>query len=424
MAVLVIRLPADPGAARYRWTLVEDGARAGKGEAALGDAPALPDGVSVERAVALLPSEAVFVRRLSVPGASERDARRAAPFLIEEQLAQPLEDAVIETGPKGADGRRYVLAAGRAIVESWRRCVAGLGVKPVHLAPDAMMIEGHGADLAAVLDHGRVVFQTRNGDLSNAPEGGDDRDPDVVAAEPVAGAVEADLASLVLPALADRIGPRRIIAGEGVDPDLLAPEGVPVALKRMPAPDLDLAAAAIDPAAFDAVPPLLGAGWSSGIEWAELLAPFRTAAVLALAAVFAVAALSIGQALYYEARTEAYRDAEIAAFQQVFPDTRVVDPQAQLRRSLAAIGAEEGSGAFLELAAALSAVAAEVEDVEISAIRYDAARGGLSVTARYSDFGDFEALRAAADQAGVVLEDGGARQAETGVVGDFTVRTP
>jgi len=363
MSVLVITLPADADMAEAGWALISEGAILDEGRIASGQAPDLK-GAQPDRAVALLPAEAVFLRRVAAPGGSDRDARRAAPFLIEDHLAGGLEDTVVETGPRGPDGLRMVAAVSTPLRESWRRLAAGAGVKPVYALPDALAVEAHGADLFVFESGGRILFKTRAAAPEEAGEGeAAPRDSDAALNEPLCGAVEANLAAYVLPALAARL------------------------------------------------------------NWGELLAPWRAAAVLGLCACLGAAVLASGQAMYYEHRTELYRDAEIAAFQEAFPEVgRVRRVQTQLRDQLDRVGAAGGGADFLDLAAALAQLTDGEDAVAVTAMRYDAARGALQVSARYSGFDDFERLRARAEALDVVLEDGGARQAETGVVGDFSVR--
>lgn len=425
MSVLVFTLPAKLDAEEAGWALVEDGAILAEGVVASGRAPDLPYGAQPDHAVALMPAESVFLRRVNVPGRSERDARRAAPFLIEEQLAQPLEAATIEIGPKLDDGGRLVLAVDSALREAWRRWALSLGVTPVYAVPDAMVIPGHGADLAVHDLGARVLVQTPAGDL-NAEDAGPfaERDMEAAAREPLIAGFERDLAELVIPALAARLRPRRVIVTEGFDPALTAPDDGPIALKRMPPPDPRLYAAALPAASFERLPLALGAGLASRFDWTQALRPWRAAAVLALAALTSLAGLNVLQASVLERRAEAYDQARLETFQQAYPDTRPVNIDVQLRRRLASVGAAEAGGGFLELSAALSAILADVDGVRLDSMRYDAERGGLSVSALYREFGDFEALRAAAEARDLILEDGGARQSADGVEGEFTVRLP
>ena len=425
MSVLVLTLPARADADHASWALVEGEAVLAEGAVQPGEAPDLPYGAAPERAVALLPAEAVFLRRVNVPGGSDRDARRAAPFLIEEQLAQPLDSVSVEIGPKQEDGTRFVLALDTALRESWRKFAAGLGVKPVHAVPDAMTIPSHGADLAVYALDGRVLIQTRGGDIHAEPGvDAEARDMEAAASDRLFAGIEPDLADLVLPALAKQIRPRRVIVTQGFDPALTAPDESPIALKRVPAPDLGLTAASVPLDAYERLPAALGAGLASGFDWAETLRPWRASAGLAFAVLICLAGLNAIQASILERRTEAYEQARQETFQRAFPDTRPVNIDVQLRRRLASVGAAESGGGFLELGAALSRILADVDGVRVDSIRYDAERGGVAVSALYTDFGDFEALRAAAEARDLILEDGGARQSADGVEGEFTVRLP
>jgi general secretion pathway protein L len=421
MRVLVLTLPDNADAASADWALVDNEAVLAGGALAPGDAPELPAGAAPDHAVALAPAEAVFLRRAPVPGANDRDARRAAPYLIEEQLAQPLDEVEAAVGPAGEDGARFLAAVDADLLAGWRRFAAGLGVKPIHLVPDAFVLPSVGADLVAFAYNDRVLARTRSADLE-ATDG--DRDVDAALAEPIAFAVDASFAADLLPALANHLHPKRILVSEGVDPNLTAPDGTPVALKRIPAPDLRVLAAQASAESLTRLPALLGAGFLSALDWAGLLKPWRTAAILASVAILGAAVFAAGEAAYLENRADAYRAAELDTFQAAFPDTRVVDPQVQLRRALASVGAVEDGAGFLELAAALADIMDGNEDIRIDALRYDADRGALSVSALYSGFDDFEALRTSADARDIVLEDGGARQSASGVEGEFTVRLP
>jgi general secretion pathway protein L len=421
MPVLVLTLASDVDAERADWALIDREAVLAGGSIEAGAAPDLTAGLAPDYAVALAPAEAIFLRRAPVPGGHDRDARRAAPFLIEEQLAQPLDDVEAAVGPAGEDGARFLAAVDAEVLASWRRFAAGLGVKPIYLVPDAYVLPSVGADLVAFAYNDRVLARTRGADGAAAD---DARDVDMALAEPIAFAVDADISSALLPALANRIQPKRVLVSDDLDPNLTAPDGAPIALKRVPAPDLRVLAAQTPVEALSQLPALLGAGFVSALDWAGLLKPWRTAAILASAAVLGAALFAMGEAAYLERRTGAYAAAELEAFQAAFPDTRVVDPQVQLRRALASVGAVEDSAGFLELAAGLAGIMAGNDDIRIDALRYDADRGALSVSALYADFDDFDALRTAAQARDIVLEDGGARQTASGVQGEFTVRLP
>ena len=421
MSVLVLILPETPEAAQAEWALVDGGAVIAGGVIAPGDHPELPEGAKPERAIALAPAETLFLRRAPVPGDNDRDARRAAPFLIEEYLAQPLDAVRVEIGPLEEAGDRLIGAVDGSLLEAWRRFAGGLGVKPVHLAPDALLLPSHGADLVAFAYDDRILVRLGRADLGETTPG---RDVEVALGEPLMFATEAKLAQSLLPALTETLQPRRVLVSAGMDPELTAPEGAPIALKRVEAPDLRVLAANTPLETVERLPGLLGAGFASVLDWAGLLAPWRVAAVLALVAVAASTLLAVIEAAYLERRATAYAQAELETFQTAFPETRPTNIQAQLRQALAAVGAVEDRAGFLELSAALADIMAGSDAVRIDALRYDGGRGVLSVSALYRDFDDFEALQLAAEARGVVLDDGGARQSASGVAAEFTVRLP
>lgn len=425
--VLILQLPnATRLDADLTWTVVRDGAIIAEGLLAA-DTPAdLPDTVSADRAIVLLPAEDLFLRRAPVPGQSERDVRRAAPFLIEDHLAQALEDVTVEAGPTGPDGARWILAVDQTVREQWRTRLSGLSLPPLYALPDAMALKGYGGDLTVMAYEDRVLFQTRAADLSaQDTEGDEPRDLDAALSDPVCGGFEPELLNPVLAGLGHRLHPRRILVTEGISPSPLAVGEAPLAVKRMDAPDLRLAAAAMDVELLGQMPAILGTAFGPALDLWELAKPWRWAAGLGVAALLGVTALSAGQAIYLDQRSQQYEAARLAAFSDRFPGTRVTNVRVQMDQALRGLqgGADAGAG-FLPLASALADILDNQDRVRVDAIRYDASRGELSVTALYTGFGDFEALRTAAEARGIVLEDGGARQSAQGVAAEFTVRLP
>ena len=432
MATLVLFPPGAnaPDEATARWVVARaDGSHAAEGELAPGEAwsaPALAAEDRPERAVVLLPAEDVFAALIEIPAKSDREAGQAALYLIEERLAGAIEDTETATGPKLDTGERLVLAADRALHQRWRGFAAALGVKPLHALPDAMAMTGHGGDLTvAGYDH-RILFQTREGDLARQAEALASRAEGETEAPraPLCGGVERDLAAAVLPAIGQAVRPERLLISPEIDPYLIAPSSDPIALKRQEGADLAGAAAAIPDEALARLPAVFGAGLAAGLEWLELLRPWRAAAALALAALLGWAALTAGEGAYYAQRAEAYREAGEDAFRNEFPDvTRVVNARAQLASRITALGGagDADAAVFLRLVAGLASILEEADAVSITGMRYDAERAALSVTARYADFADFEALRQAAEGRGLAISDGGARQTSSGVTGEFTL---
>lgn len=424
--VLILQPPSsamrDPDT---RWSVVRRGAIIAEGRVEPGANLQAPADMAIERAVMVLPSEDVFIRRLPVPGQSERDARRAAPFLIEDQIAQPLDDVEVSLGPVGSDGARWLAAVDHGLLKRWREMLPGLGVAQLHTVPDGLLLAGHGSDLTVMGYGDRVVFQTRAGDLGATTAEQASRDLDAALSDPVCGAIEPHLLAPVLAGLGRRVSLRTALLSPELDPGSLASADASLSVNRIEAPDLRLAAAALPVETLGALPAIFGDAFAAKLDWSGMLQPWRWAAALALVAVLSGAGLLTGQAVYLDDRASRYEAATEEQFRQLFPDARIVNVSAQMRQALSSLSGGSPSGAgFLPLASVLAQVISDVDGVQVDSLRYDASRGELSVTALYSGFGDFERLRQAAEARGAVLEDGGARQSATGVAGEFTVRLP
>jgi type II secretory pathway component PulL len=64
----------------------------------------------------------------------------------------------------------------------------------------------------------------------------------------------------------------------------------------------------------------------------------------------------------------------------------------------------------------------EIDNVEISSLRYDKARGQLNLSIIYGSFEDTEKLKTAVRKNGGVFTEGGTRQSGEGLTGDAVLR--
>lgn len=126
---LILRLDGQGG---LHWSVVEraTGRRLQAGEAGPEETPDLSAFAGIDRTLVLLPSEDVFLGTIDLPARGEREARQAAPFMIEEALASPLSTTEVIPGPRGEDGRRWVMAADRDRLAAWAARIDAVAVRP------------------------------------------------------------------------------------------------------------------------------------------------------------------------------------------------------------------------------------------------------------------------------------------------------
>ncbi|MEN0653566.1 MULTISPECIES: type II secretion system protein GspL [Hyphobacterium] len=398
---LIIRLPR-PGGARVPWSVIDrhSGETVASG-LMVGDRPPLE---GVTRALYLAPSSDLMSRTLTLPAKRDGEARQAAPFAIEDELAGPLDDTEIAVGPRRPDGSRIVHAADRGLIERWRRIAAAIDVRPAWLLPEAMALEAEAGDLVLADEDNDVVFVNRTG------------------TGPAFGRIEAEPSALLFPALFSRLRPGTVAITPRIRlPGLPAGE-TPKTIHALPAIDFAVAASRLPDTDLRFLPALLGHRHSAATDWTGLAAPYRRAGVLALTAMVLFLGFNLGEGFYLRSQAASLDARAEAAFRNAFPDvTRVVNLDAQLRQRLASVSGGSGSD-FLRLFAGFASLIEGDDAFAVEALRYDSASAALSVSATYPDFASFEALRDRAIEAGLIVEDQGARQDGLSVRGEFRVR--
>jgi general secretion pathway protein L len=393
---LVIRAPAG-GDVEPEWVLVQDGRRKRSGDGV----PAVPE-TPYDRLFLVLPSSDLFVARVPLPARSEREARQAAPFLIEDELAAPVEDTATLIGPADGDGRRYVYAMRRELAERWQALAARIPARRILLVPDVFAAMDFSEDAVLFADRGHLLLCRPRADRP-------------------ALCIEDALLADALPAALAAAKPDSLAVADSIDWTEIV--GIPLPKpRRFAAFDLARAIAALPETLIDRLPGFATVR-GGGASWLTVLSPFRRAG-MALAASLLVAAVLLGaEGIYYQSQRAAIDDAGTALFSATFPGTPAVNPEVQLRRQIEALEGAGGSD-FLAMATALAEMTRGVDSIQIDTMRYDRALNVLNVTAVYAGFSDFEALARAAGELGVVLEDGGVRQTGNTLTGEFAVRLP
>ena len=136
---LILR-PDESG--RVVWLIVDrrEGRRLRQGEAAAQESLVIDGLDRVDRTLCVVPAETLFAARIRLPARTDREARQAAPFAIEEELAAPLSATCVGPGRRQADGSRWVFAVETAQMEDWRERLAPVAVRPLHVLPDALAV--------------------------------------------------------------------------------------------------------------------------------------------------------------------------------------------------------------------------------------------------------------------------------------------
>lgn len=321
------------------------------------------------RTVLIVPGAEALARWLDIPAKTEAQAGPAAAYMLEDQLATPRERLHLTLGPLESDGLRLVVVVDRAVMEGWTDRALALGVFPDVVLPDhlTLPVEEDGTALAV-----------RFGDTL------------AIRGERLALSGEPDLVPLLL---GER--PHREIEDSAAIEALL----VAAALD----PPLNL----LQPTA--SVTPLPSA-------WSQLRA---VAVLLGLLALTPLALSGVNTIRYNRAARAVDAQAEARAREALPRAVPVVDADAQLRARIARLSATDG---FANFAAGLFTALEKAPGMELDALTYGPGQP-LRATVRYRQPGDFDAFRAAAQQAGFVVESGGASNVGDRIVSAVSIRS-
>lgn len=299
-ALVVRRL--DTG--RYEWM-----AAGGLGQVVQGDVTALESAAGARPLAVVMDGRTVRTLEAAIPARSQRQAEQAAPFVIEDEVAEDLEQLHVVCGAVSAPGRRTVAVVRHQEVQQLLEPLRAAGHRIAHLVPDYLALPWRPEHWSLLQDGGRVQIRT-------AAERG--------------FACDADALDGLLARLPATARPRAL--------DLFGAIESPAALHDVPhqrhaVPDsvLGLMARGIDsPRALDLLP----------AQWRARGPSPRRSGWLAAGLLVLALGLHVGLQWRAIAATERalaeVRTAQVATLQQAFPQmTRIVNAEVQAAQAVA-----------------------------------------------------------------------------------------
>jgi type II secretion system protein L len=392
--LVVIRLGAEPDRPAA-WAAFDAGALIEGGrEADVASLGVLAVRFPEARVVAVVPGEQAALRPLDAPARAGDKLQAAARLLLEDELAEPLDDLHTVAAFRGE--RAIAAAISKAALDRWLAALDTTGLSVSGLTADYMALPVGPGECVFVAERDRIIAS--RGDVGFAAD----------------GALAAALAPGII-----RSDPERHIAGYGDEDALVATIG-PIFERRALNHEADLLrlfAQAIEKG--QAVELLTGAyrrkkpGGFRFAPWRRAATVVGAAAALGLVAFVAGANRDARVAVRLEERAA-------AAHQSAFPDFAGDDLEAHARGVLA-----QGSATanFLDLSAVLAESVEATPDLAIDRVRFDAARGEFSFAIRSGTDAAIEQLRGKLAERGVTATDqGGYRRSGAIWIGEMSAR--
>jgi len=342
-----------------------------------GERKLLTDVSARDEVIIFAPGTDISLLSVVLPARSEAEARRAAPFAVEDEIAVSIEDAHFAIGPAGSDVQkpRSLHVVSLAVMEAWSEWLSG-----IPQLQGAQLIAEH-----SMLSPGQA-FAVEDRVLANIE--GRVFSFDRAMPEDLLGALlgEAHVDSISNDALLLKLAKNY----ESSDVLVNLCQGPFRSRNRRAAPSFK--------------------------EW-------RLSACLAAALALSWGVYSLVDISSMRKQKEDIETAIATAYAQALPDAP--KPTNYVRAVSQEVNAQKGGGhaiSFRGASAALYAALAAQSNAQLLSLRYDSEDGVLIASIAYAAYGDDAALKSALTDTGFDVTLGDVRQERAGVVGDVTLR--
>lgn len=344
------------------------------------------DVAAAQQLLILVPSTEVGIYEVSLPTRSEREARRAAPYAIEDELAVPAEDVHIALGPKlpGSTNRELHVYSS-AVMDAWlKRIEDNKDLRNAQLVADASVIPaGHFAidleDRILGRKHSKrfAIETSMPDDVLNAI---------FMSSKSQLAAYGVELSKRLAVSGTSEVDPKQALLNwaHGFDNLINLRQGSYAVRRR---------------------------GEFSVTEW-RVPAGLAAAAVMAWLSTVALENRALGQL------TERMNATSRSIYTSAFPDEPVP------RNIIQAVRNPENLRQSIDFRSASAVLYAGVEAIGspgIQSLRYDEVSGVMRARISYENFGDEQLLKDHIEKAGVNVRIGEMRQQSGRVSGEITL---
>lgn len=327
------------------------------------------DQAAARRIVVLVPGAEVRLSSVNVPARQASKVLQAAPYLLEDQLADDVETLHFALGPRQGDGTYPVAVVARARMDQWLQPFRERGLRPEALYPEILALPWDTEQRwSALIEPDQVVVRT-------AAFAGFCCHPD-------------DLASYLQLADAGRTQVLRllVVAQTGGDYSRI---DWPLELRPGYASALEAFVPNLRP---DSNINLLQGAYSQRQDLERYWRPWRAAAALAAACLLLAAVTQIVQTWKLAKAVAAQEAANLERFRELFPtETRVVNLAAQLDQQLRALQGGGRRDGLLPLLETLAQAVTTNQGLKLQGLQYR--EGALSISLEAADLQVVERLR-------------------------------
>lgn len=351
----------------------------------------LAERVGNRPAIALVPASDVVLKQVSLPTRPTRQILQALPYMLEDEQAEDIDQLWLALGDLEQQDSQYqqqVAVVKRARMDDWLSWLQQAGFKVVRMLPDALLLPDNPLPACIELNKQWLIkqgpWQASAIDSSWWPQ---------------------YLALAALPNIASYSPwPADIMQSQqSMEPEL------PLVLLARQLQQINFT--------------LLQGPYAPKRQTNKYWQQWRSTAALA-ASCFGVYLLVQSLAIWQlDRQLTQVQQSSLAEYQQAFPGETIVNLSRQVEQKLATVGMGSETAGFLTLLNALQRQLAEVGDINVDSLRFDAARTELRFSANAGGFQNFERLKTALEGAGYVIEQGALSNDGARVQGTVVMRS-
>lgn len=344
----------------------------------------------------LVPATAVSLFEVHLPN---RAAVKALPFMLEEQLAEEIDQLHFALGNRHGN-EQQVMVVKHALMATWLDWLDSADLHPRRMLPDALALPLKEEQWSALEIGGQWLV--RQGEFQ-----GFSCDQDLL--EIYMDAAIAEQAAQNQETQASV----QLCCWQPFDYQhqqlelVAAPEELPMQLlAEQPASSFNL----------------LQGRYAPRSQLAKYLLPWRYAAVAA-GLLFVISLVDMGLEIRQLSQQQAALKSQVVnVYRSVFPnERRVVNPRAQMKQHLAAMSGGATGGGFFELLGKTLHANAKVKDLKPLSLKYDRDRSELRIQAESGSFQDFERFKTLVEEMKLSIEIGSLSNQKGRVSGSMVI---
>ena len=339
----------------------------------------------------LVAGDAVSLTTVTLPEKGQRQALKALPFMLEESLAQSVDELHFVPGPRDGD-TLHVAVVAHSLVQEWLSWLQDAGLKPRKLVPDCLALPLQGMDWALMEFHGQMLLRRGIADGIS---------------------VSRDWFDVLFPTLLEQRDTPPAIACYSQ----FAAEGADCQPQPLELPLLIMAQGYLD-APFN----LLCGRYTPKREYSKQLLPWKKVAVVAaIALVLGVA--NKGLNIYQlHSQTAALQAQTETLYRQVAGNSRIVNVRSQMESLLRSLQGQGAGGELFEMLGNLQQAFKQVPELKPNNLRFDGSRSEIRMQVTAKDYAQIEKFKALAGDH-FQLDAGAMNSVEGAVTSTLTLRS-